>query len=391
MPISFDVFASLLVLVADFKIEEVDGHSILINNKYHELKFTDCIDTLFSIIDGKYPTDTFVPLETILFTVPNQYKSSTKELITHIASDIFKVHITEDGRLFLPQNYIDIPEELYDILSKKGEPMHVEDIFKEFKMRYPDHKYSDASQIKSFLYKHKHIKAIGKTSCYALDYWEGIYFGSIRDLLIDLLEGSSLPLHIDNLYDGVTEHYPNTTKASIAATMEDEDLQRFVEFEGNYFGLTSKDYPAEYVVASSVQRYRFEVRFEMLKNFIEMYHRFPSYNGSEEEASLMRWLYNATNDVLVLTEEQKLLLDATMKQYDELGYPRSATEYEFLTKCLDVKDYIRQHHTLPTNKEAPELYAWLRRSRDNYDSFTDKRRQYMTDLLNHVLSLGFCI
>lgn len=40
--------------------------------------------------------------------------------------------------------------------------MHVEDIFKEFKMRYPDHKYSDASQIKSFLYKHKHIKAIGK-------------------------------------------------------------------------------------------------------------------------------------------------------------------------------------------------------------------------------------
>lgn len=122
-----------------------------------------------------------------------------------------------------------------------------------------------------------------------------------------------------------------------------------------------------------------------------MYHRFPSYNGSEEEASLMRWLYNATNDVLVLTEEQKLLLDATMKQYDELGYPRSATEYEFLTKCLDVKDYIRQHHTLPTNKEAPELYAWLRRSRDNYDSFTDKRRQYMTDLLNYVLSFGFCI
>lgn len=115
------------------------------------------------------------------------------------------------------------------------------------------------------MYKHKHIKAIGKTSCYALDYWEGIYFGSIRDLLIDLLEGSSLPLHIDNLYDGVTEHYPNTTKASIAATMEDEDLQRFVEFEGNYFGLTSKDYPAEYVVASSVQRYRFEVRLEMLK------------------------------------------------------------------------------------------------------------------------------
>ena len=129
----------------------------------------------------------------------------------------------------------------------------------------------------------------------------------------------------------------------------------------------------------------------MFQNFVEMYHRFPSYNGSEEEASLMRWLYNATNGVLVLNDEQKLLLEATTKQYDELGYPRSATEYEFLTKCQDVKDYIRRHHTLPSNKDAPELYAWFRRSRDNYDSFTDKRRLYMTDLLNYVLSFGFCI
>lgn len=81
----------------------------------------------------------------------------------------------------------------------------------------------------------------------------------------------------------------------------------------------------------------------------------------------MRWLYNATNDVLTITEGQKSLLDATTKRYDDLGYPRSATESEFLLKCMDVKDYIRQHHTLPTNREAPELYAWLRRSRDNYD------------------------
>lgn len=28
---------------------------------------------------------------------------------------------------------------------------------------------------------------------------------------------------------------------------------------------------------------------------------------------------------------------------------------------------------------------------DNYDSYTDKRRQYMTDMLNYILSLGFSI
>ena len=391
LPADFEVFASLVKLKADFKAEDVEGHTILMNNKYSDLKLTDCLDTLFSIIDVKYSADTYVPIDNVLFTVPEQLRPAMKVLIKHITTEIYKVQITEDEKLYLPQNYIDIAEELYDILDKKGEPMHVEDIFKEFKTRYPDHKFTDPLQIKSYLFKHKHIKAVGKTSCYALDSWEGVYFGSIRDLLVDLLSDSDVPLHIDNLYDGVTGHYPNTTKASVAATMEDENFQRFVEFEGSYFGLTSKEYSAEFVPASSVQRYSFEDRFQMFKDFIETYRRFPSYNGGDKEASLMRWYYNVTTEVLSMTDEQRTMFNDTLKRYDELGIPRYATESEFLLKCQDVKDYIRQHHALPTNREAPELYAWLRRSRDNYDSYTDKRRQYMTDLLNYVLSFGFSI
>ena len=355
------------------------------------MNFDNCYLTILSIVDAKYSTDTYIPIDGILLTVHEQLKPAMKELIKYIITEIYKVQLTEDEKLYLPQNYIDISEELYDILVKKGEPMHVEDIFKEFKSRYPNHKYTDPLQIKSYLFKNKHIKAVGRTSRYALDSWEGVYFGCIRDLLVDLLSGSDVPLHLDNLYDGVTEHYPNTTKASIAATMEDENFQRFIEFEGGYFGLTSKNYPAEFVPAPSVQRYRFEDRFQMFKDFIETYHRFPSYNGGDKEASLMRWYYNVTTDVLTVTDEQRAMLTDVLRRYDELGIPRYATESEFLLKCQDVKDYIRQHHTLPTNREAPELYAWLRRSRDNYDSYTDKRRQYMTDLLNYVLSLGFSI
>lgn len=391
LPFNFEVFSSLVKLVADFKIEDVEGHAILMNNNFKDLKLSDCIDTLFSIINGKYSTETYVSVDSILFTVPEPLRPNMKVLIKYIATEIYKVQITDDEQLYLPQNYVDVAEELYDILAKKGEPMHVEDIFIEFKKRYPDYKYTDPLQIKPFLFKQKHIKAVGKTSCYALDYWEGVYFGSIRDLLVDLLSASEVPIHIDSLFDGVTEHYPNTTKASVAATMEDENFQRFVEFEGGYFGLTSKNYPEEYVVAASVQRYRFEDRFQMFKDFIDTYHRFPGYNGSDQESSLMRWYYNVTTGVLSITDEQKKMFDDTVKHYDELGYPRSATENEFLIKCQDVKDYIRQNHTLPTNSNAPELYAWLRRSRDNYDSFTDKRRQYMTDLLNYILSFGFSI
>lgn len=391
LPEDFELFASLVRLVAEFETEDVEDHTILVNKKNNDLKIADCLDTLLSIINAKYSADTLVPIDNVLFTVPLEFRQMMKELITNIAADIFKIQITADEQLFLPQNYIDISEELYDILAKKGEPMHVEEIFQEFKRRYPEHKYTEPAQIKSSLYKHKHIRAVGKTSCYALDSWEGVYFGSIRDLLVDLLNASEVPLHIDTLYDGVAEYYPNTSKASVAATMEDEDLQRFVEFEGGYFGLTSKEYSSEYVVATTMQRYRFEERFQMFQDFVTAYHRFPSYNGSEQEASLMRWLYNVTNGILTITDEQKAQLDKMLLEYDKQGIPRSATEAEFLLKCQDVKDYIRQNHTLPTNSKAPELYAWLRRSRENYDSYTDKRRGYMTELLNYVLSFGFSI
>ncbi|MBQ9470229.1 MAG: hypothetical protein IJU72_04680 [Bacteroidales bacterium] len=387
----FDVFAALVRLKADFKAEDVGGHTILVNKHIEGFNFSECIDTLLSIVNARYSEDTYIALDSILYNVLEPLKADMKELLKHVATDIFKVDITADERLYLPQNHIDTAKELHDILAHKGEPMHVEEIFNEFKRRHPDHKYTEPLQIRSFLFRHKHIRAIGKTSRYALDSWQDVYFGSIRDLLVDILSSSDLPLHINNLYDGVSEYYPNTTKASVSATVKNDAQQRFVEFGGSYFGLTSKQYPAEYVTATTMQHYRFEERLQMLKDFIETHHRFPYYNGNEQEASQKRWYYNVTAGVQPITDEQQAQLDEMVRHYDELGIPRSATEAEFLVKCRKLKKYISRKHALPLNSKSPELYSWLRRSLDNYESYTDKRRQYMTDLLNHILSLGFNI
>lgn len=390
LPEDFDVFASLVSLVSDFDVLDVEGRSILIK-KYCDWDIKECLNKLITIINSKYSKDTYLPIENLLSNISADFKPAFKELIKYIAADIYELEVTSDDHMYLPQNYIDIAEDVYNILDNNGEPMHVEEIFKEFKKRYPDHKYTDPLQIKPSIYKHEHIKAIGKSSCYALDSWEGVYFGSIRDLLVDLLRASDIPLHIDELFEGVSVHYPNTTRASVLSTMEDEEQQRFVEFEGSYFGLTAKDYPAEYVVATSYQRYSFEERLQMFTDFVEEYHRFPVSSGSEQESSMNRWFYNISNRLVYINEERKRMLDEIIAKYDALGYPRTATEYEFLIKCQDLKDYICKYHTLPSNNNAPELYSWLRRSRENYDSYTDKRRQYMTDLLNYILYFGFSI
>lgn len=390
LPDDFDIFASLVSLVSDFNVLNVEGRSILIK-KYCDWDVKECLNKLITIINSKYSKDTYLPIENLLSNISVDFMPAFKELFKYIAADIYELEVTSDDQMYFPQNFIDISEEVYNILENNGKPMHVEDIFKEFKKRYPDHKYTDPLQIKPSMFKHEHIKAIGKSSCYALDSWEDVYFGSIRDLLVDLLSASDIPLHIDDIFESVTEHYPNTTKASLLSTMEDEEQHRFVEFEGLHFGLTAKDYPAEYVVATSYQRYSFEERLQMFTDFVEEYHRFPVSSGSEQETSLNRWVYNISNRLVYIDDERKRKLDEIIAKYDALGYPRTATEYEFLIKCQDLKDYICKYHTLPSNNNAPELYAWLRRSRENYDSFTDKRRQYMTDLLNYILYFGFSI
>lgn len=71
LTIDFDVFASLVKLVGDFKLEDVEGHAVLMNKKYKDLKLSDCLDTLFSIIDAKYSTDTYVPIDSVLLQSPS--------------------------------------------------------------------------------------------------------------------------------------------------------------------------------------------------------------------------------------------------------------------------------------------------------------------------------
>ncbi len=390
LSVDFNVFASLVKLMANFKEMNVGEHTFLMDNSRNGIAFSECLNRVIGIINAKYSSDTYVPIDTIVAPLPGVLKTEMRRVIFFISTEIYKVRITEDGQLYLPQNFVDIGEELYDILAQNGEPMHVKDIFNAFKARHPESKYAEPLQIKTFLYKHNHIKPIGKSSYYGLDKWDGIFFGSIRDLLIDSLSASDVPLHIDKLFEDVSKHYPKTTKSSLSSTMQSDSSQRFVEFVGSYFGLTSKEYPEDYVVETGL-RYSFEERLEMFQDFVETYHRFPGSDGSELENSLMRWYYRASTGSLTMTEEQRAKLDDLSKRFDDLGYPRTATENEFLIKCQDMKDFIRQNHTLPSNNKAPEMYAWFRRSCDNYDSYTDKRRRYMTELLNYVLSLGFSI
>lgn len=383
----------LLRFAAQYETEIVGNVAVSINRrKMPCIKVKDCIESLNQLVSSRYTNDTRIDVATSLGTMSNEEKAYATKLMAYLAKEGLGLEVDEDNRVLVQKNHIDVAEDLYTILARKGEPMSVDELFVAFKEMYPDHKYTESAQIRSWLFRHPNIKPIGNTSRYGLDSWENVFFGTIRDLLAKLLEESDEPMHIEQLFEAVVEHYPNTKAQSLHWSMADDTLGRFVHFNDDYFGLRSKEYDESFEEYNAErQRFRFDERFADFRKFVEEYNRYPVSNNGERESSLYRWMYNAQNGVLDISDEQKQQLTDAMKTDEQEYIPRNATESEFRNKCQDYKAYINSHYALPSVSTEPELYSWMIRSKANYNSYVDHRRKYLTDLFNYVLSLGFSI
>lgn len=356
------------------------------------IKIKECVDTLRELASSRYTDDTTIPIEASLGVCGNDEKEEAVKLMAYIAMEGLGLEVNGRCEVIVRKNYIDVAEDLYTILLQRGMPMSVDEIFEAFKQKYPQHKYTDSSKIRHYLFRHPQIRAIGNSSRYGLDDWENVFYGSIRDLLVKQLDESDGPLHIEQLFDAVIKHYPTTKIKSLEWSMIDDTLNRFVQFNDGYFGLRGRIYDKSFEEYNAErQRFHFDERFKDFREFVENYNRYPVSNSGERESSLYRWIYNVQNGVLDITNEQKLQFENTIKR-DELDYiPRNATENEFRNNCWDYKTYINNHHALPTASTEPELYSWMIRSKANYNSYVDHRRKYMTDLFQYIQSLGFRI
>jgi hypothetical protein len=129
----------------------------------------------------------------------------------------------------------------------------------------------------------------------------------------------------------------------------------------------------------------------MLETFISTYRRFPTSSGGETEQSLYRWLENVESDRVEVTATQKIELTAMLQSFRDAHIPENQLEENFLEMCQRYKAYIESEYELPTRRGNPELYEWMYRSKANYNSYTDNRRYYLSELFKYINSLGFNI
>ena len=392
LSVSFEIFAALLAQVADFNIIKVNEHVIAVNNSGSlvNCNLKDCFNTIELLIKSKYSQESRIPIKTVM-AGNDSNNQDLENLMKFVVNKVYGLEMDEDNIIFY-QNYIDVSEELQLLLKEKGKPMSVSELFLKFKEKYPDHHYTDSSQIRVFISRNNHIKAIGNQSLYGLDSWTGFFYGSIRDLMYEIINNSNEPVHIGEIYERVLEYFPDTNMKSVSSSLQSDATGRFIGFQDGYFGIAGKQYHDSYMEKKTIQRLSFGERLKNFNDFVTTYHRFPLSNSGEEEASLQRWYYNVINGIISAPSTELMTeFQSTIERYNKLGYPRTGYECEFLTNCEKYMEFIKRNYELPTTNNGAELYWWLKRSIENYNSYTDFRRQYLTSLISYIRSLGFVI
>lgn len=312
--------------------------------------------------------------------------------IVSVVKDIllyeFQLYSNIDGSITVPatkeRNPMDV---LYEILQKNGEPMHLEEIFVKFKEVLPEHKYTEATQLRPWLQRHEAISYRNRSSVYTLKEWKHIKSGTIRDAIVEFLLKNDLPRTAEDITEYVLLYFPKTNISSIRTSMFNDTQNRFSFFGDSLFGLQSKDYPAEYgeIEQQETQRKSFEQRLYDLENFLTENDHFPfSTSDNEEEASLYRW-WRIQNKETKLSDEQKADVERIKNQYAD--FETEKIVYEWFYHFNDFKLFVLENRRLPSASGSEKfLYGWFRRAKDDFlnDRLNEKQRTKYAELFKEI-------
>lgn len=379
LSISFEGFAKICTIALKYIYNYDYGFECLVSRKY-EKEIMNLLSNTTAHKNDNLSSDKLISLSELCNT-----KKIDADLYNIIKSEIaprLDVELVDNSFVFA-QTYIDYSREVYEYLYSIGEPVHIENILKYLNNKYPCHPIT-IENLKVKL-RGTNILPVGKTSNYKLSHWRNVFGGSIRDLIRDIMQSRSTPIHIDELTNLVTDSFEKTNKKNILSSLYSCD--DFIVFAGGYYGLVNKEYPSEYIEIDLKKRLSFEDRFESYKQFVSDCGRLPYLSGIEEEESLKRWQVNVCKKNLDVTDEQVRLLTEFMESKSNL--PSSSLEDRFYKNCKEFLDYVKTNFELPTYTTSNSLCKWFNKNIPLYSEYEDNRKLYFINLLEELKGYGF--
>ncbi|WP_148038923.1 hypothetical protein [Proteiniphilum sp. X52] len=320
-----------------------------------------------------------------------KYKEEILEGVIKVASEILEHEFglaTVSGKVItppppvLPKHPSDV---IYEILKQQGTPMHIDDLFTEFKKILPGHKYTSSKQLRPLLYQHDLITHKGRKSMYMLKEWKHIKSGTIRETIIEFLNGHDRPRAVREITNHVLQYFPETNINSIRTSMIKDSKKRFKQYKNGCFGLSDKTYPDKTgdPATLGISNNPFDERLSDLEKFISQHWHFPfSVSTDQNEMSLYRWWRLQCVHFDKLTQGQKTEVERIKNQYAGLDTEKKVYEWNNRYNILIGFLLTNQRMPSPDSRGLEKLlHEWYLRATSDFNRKNglsdEQRRKYM--------------
>lgn len=307
---------------------------------------------------------------------------AASQLMADIATDVFnlKVNLLLDT-VEIPQNTVDIDHEVCIMLREAARPMTLQELYKRLKEKFPNHKYDNPEPMRAHINTCPQIKAIGKSSTYALAEWDNVPTLSIREWIHKFVSESPTPLSPQEMVDMLAEKGYFTSVNSVSGSIAADTTFPYVRFPRGRYGKEGVDYGPDCQPLGPdnlPQRRTFDQWISLLTQFMSTHGHLPfsSAKGNHEDA-LQRWYYNVLTGRLTLTPAQTKRFNSEMARLDDCRL--NAFEYAFKQKCDMCRQLLSEGRSISTM-----LRIWLRQARTKH--FADRRATFLAQLEKDILN-----
>jgi hypothetical protein len=376
----------------DSKIQKNSWHNaFLVKNNFAEIFDFDKFRADFKVMQLTSRTEYLMDVRSYVAhckcwkkRVPNTINN-----IAGIAKDIlryeFQVCPEPNGRIKITAlKKKTLSDIMYGILKDNGNPMHLSEIFAEFKKLKPEHHYSDPTQLRPNLLKHESISYRNRNSIYVLKEWTHVKFGTIRSCIIELLTKKRSPQSAKDILDYVLQYFPETNNASVRTSMFNDTQRRFVFFNNELFGLSHKKYHSKYKRTNN-SLMPFSQRLSDLEKFIAENGHFPfASSKNRNERILGVWWVRVNHSSYPINEKQRNELKRVKNQYAK--FDTTKRMFQWNINYDTIKSFILESHRMPYVSTEKFLYHWYGRFRTDFleNRLNENQRQKYIELVDLI-------
>lgn len=229
LQMDFEGFAYLVAITGLCRVEKLDDKVVLLKSGFLEaIDLPLAWKRLMEDYRARNIKEMILPISKYVGNVSWEELSLVTSLFERLILDMEGISLTERGEIRFSPNDVVIEEEFQCILEREGRPMEMREILEAYHASHPKASVT-RNRARIILKEDPRFRMLKMRHTFGLSDWKGIYFGSIRDLVGEILAKADQPVHIDKILEEVWVYFPEVTRRSLENSLKLDGKKHFVE------------------------------------------------------------------------------------------------------------------------------------------------------------------